>query len=121
MSFFVHHIDTHVIAQRKCIQNWRFQTHLLCSCLNINQSAGNISKDNSNRKKNVPIYSLFKTRLVSREMQHERVTSEHINSWEVKIELELVVEMEVAFEEEVAIGDVIGRRDEACSRALWTA
>ena len=54
-------------------------------------------------------------------MQHERVTSEHINSWEVKIELELVVEMEVAFEEEVAIGDVIGRRDGACSRALWTA
>ena len=28
------------------------QTHLLCSCLNINQSAGNISKDNSNTEKN---------------------------------------------------------------------
>ena len=30
-----------------------FQTHLLhvCSCLNINQSAGNISKDNSNTEK----------------------------------------------------------------------
>ena len=27
------------------------QTHLLCSCLNIIQSAGNISKDNSNTEK----------------------------------------------------------------------
>ena len=28
-----------------------FQTHLLCSCLNINQSTENISKDNNNTEK----------------------------------------------------------------------
>lgn len=42
-----------------------FQTHHLCSCfMNINQSAGNISKDNSNTEN--LIYSLFKTTRVSR-------------------------------------------------------
>ena len=53
-------------------------------------------------------------------MQHDRVTSEHINinSWEVEVWVELVVEMEVALEEEVALVDVIGRRDGAWSTAL---
>ena len=52
------------------------QTHVFCSCLNINQSAGNISKDNRNtakRKENGLSYSLFKTRRVSRKMQHDRL------------------------------------------------
>ena len=64
------------------------QTHVFCSCLNINQSAGNISKGNRNtakkkkRKENGLSYSLFKTRRVSREMQHDRLqasTSQYIN------------------------------------------
>ena len=63
------------------------QTHVFCSCLNINQSAGNISKSNrkhnktkqkkkqkiKKRKENRLSYSLFKTRRVSREMQHDRL------------------------------------------------
>ena len=57
------------------------QTHVFCSFLNINQSAGNISKGNRNtakkkkkkRKENGLSYSLFKTRRVSREMQHDRL------------------------------------------------
>ena len=52
------------------------QTHVFCSCLNINQSAGNISKGNRNtakRKENGLSYSLFKTRRVSRKMQHDRL------------------------------------------------
>ena len=52
------------------------QTHVFCSCLNINQSAGNISKGNGNtakRKENGLSYSLFKTRRVSRKMQHDRL------------------------------------------------
>ena len=86
---FVHHIDTLVITQRMYMYSVHLyteqeilHTHLLCSCLNINQSAGNISKDNSNthtKKENSLIKSLFKTREVSREMQRDRVTSEHIN------------------------------------------
>ena len=53
------------------------QTHVLCSGLSINQSAGNISKGNSNteikRKRPNLFYSLFKTRRVSREMQYDRL------------------------------------------------
>ena len=65
---------------------------------------------------------LFKTRRVYREMQHDHVTSEHINITLEKLKSkELFVEMEVALEEEVALVDVIGRRDGAWSTALWTA
>ena len=35
------------------------QTHLLCSCLNINQSARNISKDNSNTEKKIKRPNIF--------------------------------------------------------------
>ena len=55
-------------------------------------------------------------------MQHDRVTSEHINiTLEKSKSKELLVEMEVALEEEVALVDVIGRRDGAWLTALWTA
>ena len=55
-------------------------------------------------------------------MQHDHVTSEHINITLEKLKSkELFVEMEVALEEEVALVDVIGRRDGAWSTALWTA
>ena len=39
---------TLVITQEMYTEQKILQTHLLCSCLNISQSAGNISKDNSN-------------------------------------------------------------------------
>ena len=55
-------------------------------------------------------------------MQHDRVTSEHINiTLEKSKSKERLVEMEVALEEEVALVDVIGRRDGAWLTALWTA
>ena len=57
-------------------------------------------------------------------MQHDRVTSEHINITLEKSKskwTELVVEMEVALEEEIALVDVIERRDGPWSTALWNA
>ena len=51
--------------------------HVFCSYLKIYQSAGYISKGNRNTEKKIKenglSYSLFKTRRVSREMQHDRL------------------------------------------------
>ena len=52
-EFFVHHTDTLVITQRMYTEQ---DSPNICSCLNINQSAGNISKDNSNTHKNKTAY-----------------------------------------------------------------
>ena len=83
-EFFVYHIDTQVITQRKCIQNRRFSKHIsyvaAWTSFNLQETS---ARTTVTQKKKIKwpntVYSLFKTRWVSREMQHDRVTSEHIN------------------------------------------
>ena len=79
-GYFVHHIDTQVITQQKCIQNRRYYKHIsyvaAWTSINLQETS---ARTTVTQKKNKTAHYIHYLKPDSREMQHDRVTSEHIN------------------------------------------